>query len=171
MAESSISDLLPTASLSVSPLNDVDSRLAFELAVELSEPADILDRYELTKEQLKQKLGNPHFRQMVREYKAVWNSDLSVKERIRIKSMMMVEDSLLELYSIFQNKEFAVSARMDAFKNMAKVATVDTPDREGQAAGERINISINIPGAEKPITYEGTTVGGGDGREALPDSA
>lgn len=157
---------LPSLNPGVSPLNDVDSRLAFELAIDMSEPSDVLARYGITKSDLAKKVDNPHFRKMVKEYKALWNSDLSVKERIRFKTMMLVEDSLLELHRIFHDNSLAVTARMDAFKSMAKVATVDAPDKEGAAAGERINISINIPGAEKPVTYEGVV----NARETITDS-
>ena len=149
-------------------INDIDSRLAMELAIEISELPDILERYELTADQLKEKLNNTQFRQAVREAKITWKSDLSVKERIRIKSMVLVEDSLLELYSIFHNKELAVVGRMDAFKSLAKVATVDTPDKEGTQAGERVHIQINIPGVEKAVTYDAEVLE--NGGEAVTDS-
>lgn len=172
MAEPSSFEL-PSLHGGIGPLNDIDSRLAFELAIDMSEPADVLARYDISKEELKAKVSNPHFRKMVKEYKALWNSDLSVKERIRFKTMMLVEDSLIELHRIFHDPNLAVNARMDAFKSMAKVATVDAPDKEGQSAGERINISINIPGAEKPITFEGVAeaVGENSGGKAITNGS
>lgn len=143
----------------VGAINDVDSRLALELAIEISELPDILERYGLTKSQLKAKLDNAQFKRMVQDHRIMWKSDLSVKERIRIKSMVLVEDSLLELYSIFHDKELSANARLDAFKSMSKVATVDVPDRDGQQAGERVSININIPGIERPtMVFEGEVV-------------
>jgi hypothetical protein len=143
----------------VSAINDVDSRLALELAIEISEIPDIMERYGLTKAQLAAKLDNPAFKAMVRDYRISWKSDLSVKERIRIKSMVLVEDSLLELYTIFHDKELSANARLDAFKSMSKVATVDAPDREGHQAGERVSININIPGVERPtVVFDGEVV-------------
>jgi len=139
-------------------INDIDSRLAMELAIEISDLPSILERYHLSKDQLKTKLSNPQFRRMVHENRTTWKSDLSVKERIRVKSMILVEDSLLELYSIFHNQDTAVGARLDAFKSMSKVATVDVPDKDGQSVGERVMININIPGVEKPVTYDGTVI-------------
>lgn len=151
-------------------INDVDSRLAMELAIEISELPDILQRYGLTKEELKDKLNNSNFRQAVKTARITWKSDLSVKERIRIKSMVLVEDSLLELYSIFHDKNHNLTGRMDAFKSLSKVATVDTPDKDGTAAGERVHISINIPGVEKAITYEAEVITDHD-REAISNGA
>jgi hypothetical protein len=135
-------------------INDIDSRLAMELAFEISDLPVILSRHGLTKSELQTKLNNPAFRNMVREAKAAWNSDLSVKERIRLKSMVLVEDSLLELYGIFHNRELAPTARLEAFKNMAKVATVDAPDKDNADVGSRVQINISIPGVA-PAVKEG----------------
>ena len=159
---------LPTVSSVMSAINDKDSKLAFELAAELSTIDDILERYDITKTELKKKLKNEGFSQMYKEFKGVWKSDLSVKERIRIKSMVLVEDSLLAVHEMVHNHDNSLGARMDAFKSLAKVATVDAPDKDQAAVGERINISINIPGAEKPITYEGEVI---DGGKEIADSA
>lgn len=139
---------------SIEAINDHDSRLALELAFEISELPEILARHGLTKEQLKAKLENPQFRRMVQDARATWKSDLSVKERIRLKSMVLVEDSLLELYSLFHNKDLAAPARLDAFKQMAKVATVDAPDQKGPEAGQRVQINISIPGVA-PVAATG----------------
>lgn len=162
---------LPDLGSSLSAFNDVDSRLAIELAINMSEPEDILARYGLSATELKDKLKNPHFSQMVKEFKTVWNSDLSTKERTRIKSMALVEDSLMAVHGMVHDMDIAPTARMDAFKSLAKVATLDAPDKDGQAVGERINININIPGAEKPVTYEGVAEVKENGREAITDGA
>ena len=151
-------------------INDVDSRLALELAMEISDVKEILERNDITSEELRGKIATPEFRSMVKDFKSWWKSDLSVKERIRLKSMVLVEDSLLELYSIFQDKNNGVNGRMDAFKSLAKVATVDTPDKEGASAGERVHISINIPGTEKAITYDAEVLTQDD-REEIAHSA
>lgn len=156
------------ASLATTAINDTDSRLAMELAIEISDLPDILARYGLTSEQLKKKFQNPAFRNMVREARITWKSDLSIKERIRVKSMALVEDSLLELYTIIHDRDISTNSRLDAFKSLSRVATTDTPDKEGAAAGERVHISINIPGAEKPVTYDGEV---SSGREAITNGS
>lgn len=163
--------VLPFKSAMPGPaINDKDSRLALELAMDIADMKDILSRHDITAQELKTKLDNPAFRNMVKEFKSWWNSELTVKERIRLKSMVLVEDSLLELYAIFHNKDNTAASRLEAFKSLAKVATVDTPDKEGAAAGERVHISINIPGTEKAITYEAEVLHE-DEREAIPHSA
>ena len=159
----------PVASFELSALNDIDSRLAMELAIDISEVEVILDRYSITAADLRAKLGNPQFRAMVKDFKAVWNSDLSTKERIRVKSQVLVEDGLLDLHGIFKDDSISATARIDAFKTLSRVATTDAPDKEGAAAGERVQISINIPGVEKPVTYEAEVTP--HAREEITDGA
>jgi len=163
---------LNSTKTSLAVINDIDSQLAAELAFDISPLEEILSRHGLTKAELKAKLQNETFRGMVAQAKRVWKSDLSVKDRIRLKSMMLVEDSLLELYTIFNDAGVAASSRIDAFKSLAKVATVDAPDKDGAAPGERVQININIPGIAKPITIDAQTLitENHDGGETFADS-
>lgn len=140
----------------LSSINDVDSQLAVELASEISPIKEVLSRHGITPEQLRVKLTDTRFRQMLREARRVWNSDLSVKERIRVKSAVLVEDSLIRLYEIFNNGEVATPARLEAFKSMAKVAEVYEPAKTGPAMGERVAININLGGQTLPVAVEGT---------------
>lgn len=153
------------------PINDHDSQLAAELAFEISPIEDVMKRHGLSKSDMMLKLGNETFRQMVKEAKRIWRSDLSVKERIRLKSMVLVEDSILELYSMFHDRDMAAPARLDAFKSLAKVATVDTPDRDGTTVGEKVTINISIPGIEKPVAITAQTLVEHDEREEITDGA
>lgn len=139
------------------PITDHDSRLAVELAVQISPLPEVLKRHGLTTADLRTKLRDPAFRHMVKEAKRTWQSDLSVKERIRLKSQVLVEDSLLGLYNIFHDGGMAAPARLDAFKQMARVATVDAPDKEQGTMGERISININL-GDDKNLTMDTSVV-------------
>jgi len=142
---------------SLMPITDHDSRLAVELAVQISPLPEVLKRHGLTKADLRTKLRDPSFRHMVKEAKRVWQSDLSVKERIRLKTQVLVEDSLLGVYDMFHDKSLAAPARLDAFKQMARVATVDMPDKESASVGERISININL-GDSQSISMDADVV-------------
>ena len=146
-----------TAFGALHPLNDVDSQLAVELACEISPLKDVLSRHGITKEQLRIKLQNQHFRKMVGEAKRVWQSDLSIKERIRVKGAVLVEDALIELYKIFTDNSNTVPARLDAFKSMARVADVFDPQKQA-TIGEKVTISFNFGDSTPPITVEGETL-------------
>jgi hypothetical protein len=140
-------------------LSDSDSRLAVELAVKLRPVSELLSTYNLSRADLVRKLKDSMFRDMVKQAKALWESDLSVKERIRLKSQILVEDSVLEVFQILHNKENAIPARLDAFKQLARVAEVDTPTKTGGGEGSRFTVSINLGDTIKPVVIEGETNG------------
>lgn len=136
-------------------LSDVDSRLAVELALKLRPVAEVLTTYGVSRSQLAKKLRDPLFKAMVRQAKRLWASDLSVKERIRLKSQILVEDSILEIFSILHNQDHAIPARLDAFKQLARVAEVDQPERGKGDTGNRFTVSINLGDTIKPVVIEG----------------
>lgn len=148
---------LPSSSASpLGPVTDFDSRLAVELAIQLVPVSDLLQRYELTKADLQTKLKDPAFRKMVKDAKRVWNSDLSVKERIRLKSQVLIEDSILAIYNILHDQDVVPASRLDAFKQLARVADVDQPDKAGAEAGSRFSITLQFGDiASAPLAIDG----------------
>ena len=148
---------LPQTVSDFNAVSDTDSRLAVELAVQLRPVADILNAYGVTRDGLVRKFKDPMFRDMVKQAKSLWSSDLSVKERIRLKSQVLVEDSLLEVFSFVHNKENAIPARLDAFKQLARVAEVDSPERNKNDTGSRFTVSINL--GDTPVVIEANDVG------------
>ena len=150
---------LPQTVNEFNSISDSDSRLAVEIAVQLRPVPEILKQYDLSRKDLVRKLKDPMFRDMVKQAKSLWNSDLSVKERIRLKSQVLVEDSILEIFSILHNRDNAIPARLDAFKQLARVAEVDSPDRSNADTGSRFTVSINLGEKMSPVIIEGDSNG------------
>jgi len=123
----------------------VQARMAYEMAARLSDPKDILARYGLNANQAKKLFKTPQFKQLYREAKAVWEADTSVKERIRAKAAMMVEDSLLEVFGMVHNTEIAAPSRLDAFKQIMQVADLGPKrsDSDG-ASGPHFSLTLNL---------------------------
>ena len=147
---------LPQTLAEFNALSDTDSRLAVEVAVQIRPIAEVLVAYSLTRSDLVRKLRDPMFRDMVKQAKNIWSSDLSIKERIRLKSQVLVEDSLLTIFQIIHHADNAIPAKLDAFKQLARVAEVDTPERGKGAEGSRFTVSINL-GDTRPLIIEGTS--------------
>lgn len=150
---------LPQTVNEFNSISDSDSRLAVEIAVQLRPVPEILKQYDLSRKDLVRKLKDPMFRDMVKQAKSLWNSDLSVKERIRLKSQILVEDSILEIFSMVHNRDNAIPARLDAFKQLARVAEVDSPDRSNADTGSRFTVSINLGETMSPVIIEGDSNG------------
>lgn len=148
---------LPQTVADFNALSDKDSRLAVELAVQIRPVPELLQHYSISRKQLSIKLKDPMFRDMVKQAKSIWSSDLSIKERIRLKSQVMVEDSLLEVFSVVHNPDNAIPAKLDAFKQLARIAEVDSPERGKGDTGSRFTVSINLGDTIQPVVIEGSS--------------
>lgn len=151
---------LPQTVSEFNALSDKDSRLAVEVAVQIRPISEVLTAYSISRSDLVRKLKDPMFRDMVKQAKSIWSSDLSIKERIRLKAQVCVEDSLLEVFGIVHNVDMAVPAKLDAFKQLARVAEVDSPERGKGGDGSRFTVSINLGDTIKPVIIEGTQADG-----------
>ena len=136
--------------------NHLRASLAAELAVGLLPLPDILKRFDMTSEQLRQLLKVPEFRGMVSQYKREWHEAANAKERIRLKAAVMVEENLIELHRIFNDIELNPTARMDAFKQMTNLADVQ-PSKDASASGPRFNLTLNL-GNDSPVTIDAEAI-------------
>lgn len=145
---------LPQTVSEFNAITDTDSRLAVELAVQIRPVADLLVHYNLTRSELVTKLKDGMFRDMVKQANALWHSDLNIKERIRLKSQVLVEDSLISIFQIIHDANNAIPAKLDAFKQLTRVAEVDSPERKQGATGDRFTVHINLGDTIAPIVID-----------------
>lgn len=138
--------------------------LAAELASGLMSTQEILDEFNLSPQQLKQIISDPHFKAMYQEAKAIWAGTGNVRERIRAKAALLLEDSLLPLYGIIHNHEQTSAARIEAFAKLMSVSDM-VPSRAGSGGpvGEKFNLTINIGDDRQTVTIQADT------QEALTD--
>lgn len=125
---------------------EISGRLADDLATQLIPLPAILEKYALNSLQLKMIVDTPQFRVLYAEAKARWNSDTNTEERIRSKSSMMVEDSLLEVFHILHNDETSNSTKLESFKQLTSVADLGPKrGKDNGGSGQRTTITINVP--------------------------
>jgi len=146
--------MIPTSLANSTELNSSDAQLIWELVSDISAPSDVLARHGLDKAGLQRKLRNPMFRSAFNETKRLWNADLNVNERIRIKAALMLEDSLPDIYKIIKDDSQPSAAKLEAVEKLGKLSQTMAPKKEGQM-GERHTITINV--GDKPITIEHMT--------------
>ena len=137
--------------------DDMRAALAAELAVGILPLPDILKRFDMTSAELKVLMKDANFKQMVSQFKREWNEASNSKERVRIKAVIMVEENLLELHSIFNDIELNPSARLDAFKQMVSLADV-APKTNAPDSGPKFNLTLNLGSSREPVTIDATTV-------------
>ncbi len=130
------------------PPNLETAALAAELATRLYPVADTLKRFGLTADQLKHLMTDPQFRHQITEYRREWDSPLSARERVKMKSALAVEDGLVELYRLYHDVSAHPQARLDAFKQLVSLADMQ-PKANAQAEGSKFTLNITLAGQEK----------------------
>ena len=147
----------PTAPPVPLELHQLQPKLAAEIGAGLLTTQDILSRYDLTPDQLKQIVQDPQFRNMVREFKRNWNDSLSAKDRVRLKAMLAIEEALPTIFDIVMDPLVSPNSRLDGFEKLAKLAdAVPRKDNSGDT-GPGFSININIPSPDnaiRPITID-----------------
>jgi hypothetical protein len=141
------------------PSTNIPAQMVMELAAKIQPVPDILARYDIDPTEFRHKiLPDPQFRAAFSEAKRFWNSDTNAKERIAIKAQAMVEDSLLELYTLFHDGAKNPTARIEALKTMMRLARVDAgePKEATGATGRAVHIHIDM--GERTIEREITGI-------------
>ena len=137
--------------------NDHDARLIWDLVSKIRAPADVLRHYGLTAAQFAAKAQSPIFKNAYQEAERVWNSDMNIQTRVRLKAAFLLEDTLVPLHRIATNSNMPVRARLEAIEQLTKISTVSNVPKEVGAGGEKHNIVINIGGDRPPIKITAET--------------
>lgn len=139
-------------------LSQTDGRIAWEIAAEIADVPTILTRYGITPQGFKNKLKDPMFRMAIREAKALWKSDLNVKERIRIKAAMLVEDSLLDVFAIIKNEQMPAASKLEAFEKLMKTADLAPKTAAQPATAAGFKVVIQMGDASQEVRIDGHVI-------------
>lgn len=128
----------------------ITNALAMELAAQLTDLPDILDRYGLSKAQLKRIIKDPEFKIIFAQAKARWGADANSAERVATKSTLMVEDSLLTIYGILHDKDQTASGKLQAFNALVELSDASPKKSVAKDAdSNKFSITINLSGGAK----------------------
>ncbi len=151
----------------VEAVNGHDARLIWDLVSNMRKKSDILASYGLTITDLQAKAQNGLFASAYREAEKIWNSDMNIQQRIRLKAAFLVEDSMLTVFNVIKQEGIGINAKLEAFEKLMKLSTVTNVPKEGQAT-ERHNITINIGAGVPPIKVVAETPNGTASLTATP---
>lgn len=138
-------------------ISDGDQRLIWELVSNISPVPDILKRHGLTVPELGAKRKNKIWVAAYHEAKAFWESNANVRERIRQKAGMLLEDSLMDILLIVKDPQMGAVHRLEATKQLGVLSGAATmkPATPGEGSGFKLTINI---GGQKGVTVEGQVV-------------
>lgn len=123
-----------------------DPRLAYELALGLTKPHEVFEKYGLEQERAVELVRTPAFIATVRKYKQeIEEGGVS----FRLKAKIQAEDLLTHSYLIATDPETPASVRADLIKWTARVADLEPRDSKEKGAAGGFNLSITFAG-EKP---------------------
>jgi hypothetical protein len=135
--------------------------IARELAMDMDEPRQIIDKIGMDVAEWDAIIQNPRFKDMLREEKERWGSALNSKERIEIKTLYIIEDALEQMQSYLLSPTFGDTAKVQLYQALQKQVGIGSKDGPVAGTGERISITINMGDEEVKATHDVTPQGNG----------
>lgn len=142
-------------------------RLATELAMGILAPEDILQMHGIRDDATWMQIAtNRQFQRMLAEETEIWGSGLNTRQRVDIKTMSMLEQSLPEMFKCLHDPSFAHVAKVKLFEALQRGSGIGVREGAQMATGEKVSITINLGEDRKividhtpePITLEGNLV-------------
>lgn len=123
--------------------------LARAIAMDFRELEEILEAHRVDHDKWERIRTTERFQSMLRQAVVEWNAPMSAAERIKLKSLAIVELSLEEMYTQMHNDKEPLSSRVEVLKTVAKFGDVGIVSKE-QGGGDKFSVVINL-GADQQL--------------------
>lgn len=130
-------------------ITELSAALAADLAAEIYPQDVIFNNHGISPEAGEELLSQPWFAAMVAQAKRDWDALDNVKDRIRIKAQITLEEAIPTMYGLISDKNTPGAARVAAFKEMKEIAGMGMKEGAEGGAGF-IPIQIFLDGRDKP---------------------
>lgn len=127
-------------------------KLAREISMDIRTVEDILISHEISGDQWGSISTHPSFVRYLRSCIEEWGSAVNTSERVRLKSLAFVEESLPEFYARAHDPKEGLAAKTEVLKAVARFAGVGIAAVSG-VSGERMSVVINL-GADHSLRIE-----------------
>jgi len=128
-------------------------RLAREIAMNIRGIDEILEVQGISKDIFAKIRATKEFEKVLQNEVEAWNSATNTAERVRLKSLSFVEESLADFYADAVNKNESLSARTEVLKTVARFAGIGASNVDGAINGEKFLVTINL-GSDKTLKIE-----------------
>jgi hypothetical protein len=115
-----------------------------ELAQDLYDVEDVLQRYGMTVEDYEILAQTRSFQILYRAMEEEWKAGKNTSERVRLQSAFGIEDALPELFTQLKDTNNPLSARAALFTQLCKVAAIGNPPTSDKPPTEQFKIEINM---------------------------
>jgi len=127
--------------------------LALELAMELDDPEDIINRHGLTEQQFLSLQSIPAFREMLELHRSAWNAAENTVERIEKKAALALERALLPVARVASSADTNDAVLIQAAKFLKDASPLGDRSRQMQGAGGNIEVNINLDGTPIKMAF------------------
>jgi hypothetical protein len=116
--------------------------LIVELASQIEPVPVVLARYNVSTASYQRLLADPTFRQAVVAASSEFASLANVAVRIKVKSQLMVEMGMAEIWDIIRNPAMGAAARVAAFGQLKSLTGLEKP--EAAPPAQKFKLTINL---------------------------
>lgn len=127
-------------------------QLTIELAAAMEPVPDILTRYNISMPMYRKLMTTPAVRDTIREARAQFTSLSNTAQRIKVKSQLLLEMSLPEIWDIVGDRSIGAAARVAAFTSIKSLTGLEKPETAPVAA--KFNLTINVAGQPQTEMHE-----------------
>lgn len=127
-------------------------RLARELAMDIRPIQDVLKSHGMTEAEWETVSASPRFRQYLGNFVEEWQAAGNTPERVKLKSLAFVEESLVEFYARAHDPNEPLSAKTEVLKTVARFAGVGAA-ADSAITGEKFSVTINL-GSDQTVKIE-----------------
>lgn len=128
--------------------------LAREVVRNLLPREVIFEAYSITDADWEHLAQNRAFKDMLEEAHREWNSSLSTRERIDLKTAVILEEMLPEMAKMLVDPKFSDNAKVELFKSLQKGVGIGLNGKT-EGVSDRVSITINM-GDDKQLRVEHT---------------
>jgi hypothetical protein len=118
--------------------------LAREIALNIRPIQSILETLEIDPDQFQRIKSQPRFQSYLESERQAWNSTLNASERVKLKSLSMLEEWLPEAHRRIIDRTESLNAKAEVVKILSRFAGFGVSGVSADGGGEKIKISINL---------------------------
>jgi hypothetical protein len=127
---------------------DAFVRLATDLAMEVRTPAETFAEWGLglpgQDPRTDALMDNTAFAEIYEQIQREWDGVKGTNQRIKLKSALIVEETLPAVYKMIMAEDGDHKLRLEAFRQLSKMSGVEDDAKKGDSSGERFVVNIRI---------------------------
>lgn len=123
------------------PIFTLDPKFIFELASGIEEPAHVAKRYHYTEEAWQSLQQDESFRKVVEAKRTELQKS---GYTFRLKAALAAEDLLDEVYLGAKSPDASLSAKLESFKYLTKIANLEPKEDKNAVSGPSFSIKIDL---------------------------